>query len=90
MPRASLKLPPVFNIRLIAEATCESFASLKAGKRHRSLRETAGTEITAQQTIHMAKKGSTIVFVGYGKSGMMNLPMSLALDKELTLKTIFR
>lgn len=52
--------------------------------------ETAGTEITTQQTIHMAKKGSTIVLVGYSKSGTMNLPMSAALDKELTFKTIFR
>ena len=52
--------------------------------------ETAGTEITTQQIIQMAKKGSNIVLVGYSQSGMMNLPMSLALDKELTFKTIFR
>ena len=38
----------------------------------------------------MAKKGSTIVLVGYSKSGEMTLPLSLALDKELTFKTIFR
>ncbi|NCB93435.1 MAG: NAD(P)-dependent alcohol dehydrogenase [Clostridia bacterium] len=52
--------------------------------------ETAGTEITTRQTIEMVKKGSTIVLVGYSKSGEMTLPMSLALDKELTFKTIFR
>ncbi len=52
--------------------------------------ETAGTEITTRQAIHMAKKGSNIVLVGYSKSGEMTLPMSLVLDKELTLKTIFR
>ena len=52
--------------------------------------ETAGTEITTRQAIHMAKKGSTIVLVGYSKTGEMTLPMSLALDKELTFKTIFR
>lgn len=52
--------------------------------------ETAGTEITIRQAIHMAKKGANIVLVGYSKSGEMNLPMSLALDKELTLKTVFR
>lgn len=52
--------------------------------------ETAGTEITTRQAIHMAKKGSNIVLVGYSKSGKMNLPMSLVLDKELTLKTVFR
>ncbi len=52
--------------------------------------ETAGTQITTIQTIHMTKKGGTIVLVGYSKSGEMTLPMSLALDKELTFKTIFR
>ena len=52
--------------------------------------ETAGTEITTRQAIHMAKKGSNIVLVGYSKSGEMTLPMSLALDKELTFKTVFR
>lgn len=43
--------------------------------------ETAGTEVTTVQTIHMTKKGATIVLVGYSKSGQMTLPMSLALDK---------
>ncbi|MBE6980902.1 MAG: NAD(P)-dependent alcohol dehydrogenase [Ruminococcaceae bacterium] len=52
--------------------------------------ETAGTEITTRQCIHMTKKGATIVLVGYSKSGEMTLPLSLALDKELTFKTIFR
>lgn len=52
--------------------------------------ETAGTEITTRQCIHMTKKGATIVLVGYSKSGEMTLPLSLALDKELTFKTVFR
>ena len=52
--------------------------------------ETAGTQVTTVQAIHMTKKGTTIVLVGYSKSGEMTLPMSLALDKELTFKTVFR
>lgn len=52
--------------------------------------ETAGTEITTRQAIQFAKKGSTIVLVGYSASGEMTLPMSLALDKELEFKTVFR
>ena len=52
--------------------------------------ETAGTQITTRQAIHMTKKGATIVLVGYSKTGEMTLPMSLALDKELTFKTVFR
>lgn len=52
--------------------------------------ETAGTEATTRQCIHAAKKGAVIVLVGYSRSGEMDLPMSLALDKELTFKTVFR
>lgn len=52
--------------------------------------ETAGMEITTRQAIHIAKKGATVVLVGYSKSGEMTLPLSLALDKELTFKTVFR
>lgn len=52
--------------------------------------ETAGTQITTIQSIHMAKKGSNIVLVGYSASGEMTLPMSLFLDKELTFKSVFR
>ncbi|MCD8398091.1 MAG: NAD(P)-dependent alcohol dehydrogenase [Lachnospiraceae bacterium] len=52
--------------------------------------ETAGSQITAQQQIRAAKKGATIVFVGYSPSGDMTLPIGTALDKELTFKTVFR
>lgn len=52
--------------------------------------ETAGTEITTTQLIQMAKKGSAIVLVGYSPSGKLTLPVSTALDKELTFKTVFR
>lgn len=52
--------------------------------------ETAGTELTAGQLIQTAKKGAAIVFVGYSASDKMSLPVNMALDKELTMKTIFR
>lgn len=52
--------------------------------------ETAGSQITAAQQIRAAKKGATIVFVGYSASGEMTLPIGMALDKELTFKTVFR
>lgn len=52
--------------------------------------ETAGTQITTAQLIKMAKKGSTIVLVGYSASGEITLPIGTALDKELTFKTVFR
>jgi L-iditol 2-dehydrogenase len=52
--------------------------------------ETAGLELTTRQAMAAVKKGATIVLIGYSASGEMNLPMSMALDKELTFKTIFR
>lgn len=52
--------------------------------------ETAGVEVTTQQAIHIARKGASIVLVGYTKTGMVTLPLSLAMDKELTFKTVFR
>ncbi|MBK5201857.1 MAG: NAD(P)-dependent alcohol dehydrogenase [Spirochaetaceae bacterium] len=52
--------------------------------------ETAGTEITTRLCIKVVKKGSNIVCVGYSKTGEMTLPMSLLLDKEITIKTVFR
>ncbi len=52
--------------------------------------ETAGSQFTASQLIQAAKKGATIVLVGYSASGEMTLPIGMALDKELTFKTVFR
>lgn len=52
--------------------------------------ETAGSEITTQQAIRFAKRGATIVLVGYSPSGQVTLPIGLAIDKELTFKTVFR
>ncbi|MDR1036912.1 MAG: NAD(P)-dependent alcohol dehydrogenase [Deltaproteobacteria bacterium] len=52
--------------------------------------ETSGAEQAVRQAIETSKKGATIVLVGYAPSGEMTLPMSLALDKELTFRTVFR
>lgn len=52
--------------------------------------ETSGNEKSAGQAVEMCKKGSNIVLVGYSGNNYMNLPISLALDKEVTFKTIFR
>lgn len=72
------------------ESVEERIKELTKGKGADLVIETAGTEITTRQAIHIAKKGANIVLVGYSKSGEMTLPMSLVLDKELTFKTVFR
>ncbi len=52
--------------------------------------ETSGSEAAAQQSVDMVKKGGTIVMVGYSSTGMVTLPMSNLLNKEITIKTVFR
>ena len=52
--------------------------------------ETAGTQQTAAQAIQMGRKGASIVLVGYSKTGEMNLPISLFLDKEQSIHSVFR
>ena len=52
--------------------------------------ETSGSQICASQQIQAAKKGATIVLVGYSASGEMTLPIGMSLDKELNFKTVFR
>lgn len=52
--------------------------------------ETSGCEAVARQAIGAARRGSTVVWVGFSASGNMTLPMSEVLDKELTFRTVFR
>lgn len=70
--------------------TVEEIMRLTDGRGSDLVIETAGTEITTRQAVQFSKKGSTIVLVGYSASGEITLPMTLALDKELTFKTVFR
>lgn len=77
-------------INAAAEDVVERAGELTDGRGMDLVIETAGTEITTRQAIQIARKGSNIVLVGYSKTGEMNLPMSLVLDKELTFKTVFR
>ena len=52
--------------------------------------ETSGVEVCASQAVAAIKKGGTLVMVGYSASGKIEFPFSMAMDKELTIKTIFR
>jgi L-iditol 2-dehydrogenase len=68
----------------------EAVKELTGGRGCDLVIDTSGVEAAANQAVSMCRKGGTIVMVGYSKSGMVTLPMSFALDKELTFKTIFR
>jgi len=52
--------------------------------------ETAGAEISTVQAIRMTKKGAIIMLVGQSPDGLLTLPVTNAIAKELTFLTIFR
>jgi L-iditol 2-dehydrogenase len=68
----------------------EAVKALTGGRGCDLVIEASGVESAAQQAVSITRKGAVIVMVGYGKTGMINIPMILALDKELTFKTVFR
>lgn len=72
------------------ENLVERIMEITGGKGFDVALETAGSEITMCQLIEGAKKGSTIVFVGYSASGEATLPIGMAIDKEVTFKSVFR
>lgn len=52
--------------------------------------ETAGNKVTTQQTAKLVKKGGTIVLVGYTTDGIVPMHINTLLDREITVKTVFR
>ena len=52
--------------------------------------DTAGLDVCMEQAVRGTCMGGTIVCVGYPPSGNTVVPMSVAINKELTIKTIFR
>lgn len=52
--------------------------------------ETSGTDIAMAQAVEITRPGGTIVPVGYSASGNVTVPMSVAINKELSFKTVFR
>jgi L-iditol 2-dehydrogenase len=52
--------------------------------------EAAGTEVTTAQAVQIARRGGTVVCVGQSAGGSVNVPMTVAIMKELTFKTVFR
>lgn len=70
--------------------TVQEVLRLTEGKGADLVIETAGSQFTTRQAFEFSKKGATIVLVGYSASGEETLPIGMALDKELNIKTVFR
>ncbi|ANU64467.1 NAD(P)-dependent alcohol dehydrogenase [Muribaculum intestinale] len=86
----AMTLGATATINAAEEDTVERIKELTGGEGIDLSIETAGTEITTRQAIEVARKGSTIVLVGYSKTGELTLPISLFIDKELTFRSVFR
>jgi L-iditol 2-dehydrogenase len=52
--------------------------------------DTTGVDSASLDAVRILRKGGVLVMVGYGQTGMVNFPMSLALDKEIRIETVFR
>lgn len=72
------------------EDPVQAVLDLTGGKGCDLVVDTVGASTTLTQAVHMIKNGSTIVVVGYSKTGEVTIPMSVALNKELNFQTMFR
>jgi L-iditol 2-dehydrogenase len=68
----------------------EAIRALTGGRNCDLVIDTSGIEAATSQAVHILRKGGTLVMVGYSKTGMVNFPMSLAMDKEIRIETVFR
>lgn len=52
--------------------------------------ETANAEVTINQAIRVARKGTTVILAGLSNTAKLNIEISLAINKELTIDCIQR
>jgi L-iditol 2-dehydrogenase len=69
-------------ININEQDTIEAVKALTGGRGCDLVIEAGGVESAARQSVSITRKGAVIVMAGYGKTGMINLPMSLAMDKS--------
>ncbi len=86
----ALELGATAVINGAAEDAVQALEKLTGGHGADLVIECSGNEKAARQAIQMCKKGATIVMVGYTKTGELTLPMGMAMDKELTIRMVFR
>jgi L-iditol 2-dehydrogenase len=77
-------------INAAKEDAVETIKRLTDGKGCDLVIEAAGTGVTVKNACEVAKKGGTIVLVAYHGKDSVAVPVDACMDKELTLKTIFR
>jgi L-iditol 2-dehydrogenase len=78
----------VFNSK--EQDVCEEILRLTDGKGVDLVFETAGNAITTQMTSVLVKKGGTITLVGMSPNPEINYNFGNILDKEATIKSVFR
>lgn len=85
---AQLGATHVINAR--SENVLEAVAAITAGQGAQVVIDTAGAEITVQQTADIVKRGGTIVLVGMTPKDEVSFNFMKLMGKEGQVKTIFR
>lgn len=68
----------------------EKVMQITRGKGVQKVFETAGSPVTIAETPFMAARGGTIIFVGISTQQEINFNFAQIMDKEVTIKSVFR
>ena len=71
-------------------AAAERLLDLTGGRGCDLAIDTAGISAMAGAVVHALKKGGTLVLVGYSPDGSLVIPLRNVINKEITLKSVFR
>jgi len=86
----ALELGAAGVINSIESDPVDAVMNLTGGRGCGLVIDTSGVEAAIGQAARMLRKGGTLVMVGYSKTGMMNIPSGLLMDKEIHIETVFR
>jgi L-iditol 2-dehydrogenase len=86
----ALELGATAVINSMEKDPVETVMELTGGMGADLVLECSGNEKASVQAINLCRKGATVVLVGYTKSGDLTFPMGTAMNKELTIQTVFR
>ncbi|MCR5785963.1 MAG: NAD(P)-dependent alcohol dehydrogenase [Eubacterium sp.] len=68
----------------------EEVRKITGGRMADQVFETAGSPVTIGQTTHLAKRGGTVTLVGISTQSKIEYDFAEIMDKELSIKSVFR
>lgn len=86
----AMKLGATRVINAMEEDTLEKMNEITKGAGSDIIIETAGSKITVKQTSYLVKAGGTIVLVGLAPEDIIEFNFAKIMNKEATIKSVFR